>query len=106
MKIHLKDATLIEIKSLEESKIRVLGKVLHATVVKDEMNELHVGVEVLTSTIKYKGKLEYHSDGGVIYIVESPPEQFDVSIDEFVLMRDCAHSPQELIELRNMFQLR
>ena len=75
---------------------------LYATFSEDNENGKEGDALFTTKVIEVKG-LEYRTFGADFYILDAKPKEFDVSVFEFNLMHECMYSPEELLELRDMF---
>ena len=98
-RIKLTKATLISIQPDLEEKI---DQVLYATFAEDNENGKE-GEALYTTKVMEINGLEYRTFGADFYILDAEPKEFEVNVFEFNLMHECMYSPDELLELRDMF---
>ena len=98
-RIKLTKATLISIQSDSEELVE---QVLYATLAEDS-DSGNKGEAFFTTKVMENNGLEYRCFGADFYILDVEPKSFDVNVFEFNLMHECMYSPDELLELREIF---
>jgi len=105
MKTFLKETTILSVHDYQNNEKILLGKFIFGFVIKDDTNRFEQNFRVITSTIESQDQFEYTTKSGNTYVTNDEPKQFDISFAEFIVMRHRLHSPDEILEMRQMLKL-
>jgi hypothetical protein len=103
-KTYLTDSTILFVHDFHNDEKIYLGKMLTGIVYSDQTYRFVAGQRVITSTIQSSEYLEFTTKSGDCYISHDKPENFELRISEFVVMRHLLLSPDEVLEAREKIE--
>jgi hypothetical protein len=103
-KTFLKEVTVLSVYDFHNDEKIYLGRMLTGIVYSDQTYRFVAGQRVITSTIQSSEYLEFTTKSEYCYVTECEPENFELRISEFVVMRHLLLSPDEVLEAREKIE--
>jgi hypothetical protein len=105
MKTCIKEATILSVYYFHNNEKILLGQMIFGLCIKDDTNRFEPNFPIITSTIKSQNNLEFITKSGSFYLIDTDPEQLEITFAEFVVMRHKLYSPDEILQMRQALRL-
>ncbi len=103
-KTFLKGASIVSVCDYSSNKKNVVKEVLVGVVMEDTTFRFRPFEQIVTSAITdvtaIDGGFEIRTKRGSIYVINSSPKLYEISIQEFNTMSVGQYSPEKIIQLR------